>query len=64
MNDKEKEALIQEKIRAGLTRQQAIEVIGYQAAHDEALKKAEAKKDAKEDKPAKEEKPAKAGGGK
>lgn len=63
MNDKDKEVLIQEKIRAGLTRQQAIEVLGYQAAHDEALQKAEDKK-AEPKKPAKEEKPAKPAAGK
>jgi hypothetical protein len=47
MNDNEtkltpKETLIREKMRAGLTRDQAIEVIANQDAHDEQLAEQEA----------------------
>ncbi len=38
------EALIREKIRAGLSRDQAVAVVNAQAEHDAALAKAEKKK--------------------
>lgn len=41
------EKLIREKIRAGLTRDQAVAVINAQAEHDAALAEAEAAKAAK-----------------